>query len=200
MKLLLLLLLMIERMNKDTIANNMFQIIKEIEADTYNREWLQETPSRVAKAMEKIFEGYHIYPEDIMTVFDNESKEIDQIVGLSNIEFYSFCEHHILPFFGKCSVYYIPWDKICGISKLARIVNIYARRLQNQERLTKQIADCIEELLKPKAVAVVMEWKHFCMLARGVEKQCSVMKTSDIRGKFRDSEKARAELFRLIWE
>ena len=198
MKLLLLLLLMIERMNKDTIANNMFQIIKEIEADTYNREWLQETPERVAKAMEKIFEGYHIYPEDIMTVFDNESKEIDQIVGLSNIEFYSFCEHHILPFFGKCSVYYIPGKKICGISKLARIVNIYARRLQNQERLTKQIADCIEKLLQPKAVAVVMEWKHFCMLCRGVEKQNSVMKTSDIRGMFRDNEKTRAELFRLI--
>lgn len=172
-------------------------VLSQIEWDL-NREWLKETPKRVAKAMEKVFEGYSQKPEDIMTVFENESTQIDQIVWLSDIEFYSFCEHHLLPFFGKCSVYYIPWKKICGISKLARIVNIYARRLQNQERLTKQIADCIEELLQPKAVAVVMEWKHFCMLARWVEKQNSVMKTSDIRGIFKDNEKARAELFRLI--
>lgn len=171
-------------------------VLSQIEWDL-NREWLKETPKRVAKAMEKVFEGYSQKPEDIMTVFENESK-VDQIVWLSDIEFYSFCEHHLLPFFGKCSVYYIPGEKICGISKLARIVNIYARRLQNQERLTKQIADCIEELLQPKAVAVVMEWKHFCMLARWVEKQNSVMKTSDIRGIFKDNEKARAELFRLI--
>ena len=164
------------------------------------REWLQETPKRVEKAYGKLFEWYTQNPEDIMTVFENESKGIDQIVGLSNIEFYSFCEHHMLPFFWKAHVYYIPWKKICGISKLARIVNIYARRLQNQERLTKQVADCIEKLLKPKAVAVIMEWKHFCMLARGVEKQNSIMKTSDIRGRFRKDEKARAELFRLIKE
>ena len=172
-------------------------VLSQIEWDL-NREWLKETPKRVAKAMEKVFEWYSQKPEDIMTVFENESTQIDQIVWLSDIEFYSFCEHHLLPFFGKCSVYYIPWKKICGISKLARIVNIFARRLQNQERLTKQIADCIEELLQPKAVAVVMEWKHFCMLARWVEKQNSVMKTSDIRGIFKDNEKARAELFRLI--
>jgi len=197
MKLLQVLLLMIERMNNvDEAVQTLLKFIWE----DLNREWLKETPKRVRKAMWKIFEWYNIKPEDIMTVFENESQDIDQIVGLSNIEFYSFCEHHILPFFGKCSVYYIPSEKICGISKLARIVNIYARRLQNQERLTKQIADCIEKLLKPKAVAVVMEWKHFCMLARGVEKQCSIMKTSDLRWLFRDSEKARAELFRLIWE
>ena len=198
MKLLLLLLLMIERMNKPIIATAISNILAEIEWENIEREWLQDTPNRVAKAMEKVFEGYNIKPEDIMTVFENESQDIDQIVWLSNIEFYSFCEHHLLPFFGKCSVYYIPGKKICGISKLARIVNIYARRLQNQERLTKQIADCIEKLLQPKAVAVVMEWKHFCMLCRGVEKQNSIMKTSDIRGMFRDNEKTRAELFRLI--
>lgn len=162
------------------------------------REWLLDTPKRVEKAYWKLFEGYKQKPEDIMTVFENESEWIDQIVGLNDIEFYSFCEHHMLPFFWKASVYYIPWKKICWISKLARIVNIYARRLQNQERLTKQIADTIERLLQPKAVAVILEWKHFCMIARGVEKQNSIMKTSDLRGGFRNDWPARTELFNLI--
>ena len=200
MKHLLLLLLMIERMNKPIIATSISNILAEIEWENIEREWLQDTPNRVAKAMEKVFEGYNIKPEDIMTVFENESQDIDQIVWLSNIEFYSFCEHHLLPFFGKCSVYYIPWDKICWISKLARIVDIFARRLQNQERLTKQIADTVEELLQPKWVAVVMEWKHFCMLCRWVEKQCSVMKTSDLRWAFKENDKTRAEFFNLIKE
>ena len=184
-------------MNKEIIENSIYNILQEIEWYDVAREWLQDTPKRVAKAMEKVFEWYHIKPEDIMTVFENESK-VDQIVWLSNIEFYSFCEHHLLPFFGKCSVYYIPGEKICGISKLARIVNIFARRLQNQERLTKQIADTVEELLKPKWVAVVMEWKHFCMLCRWVEKQNSVMKTSDLRWAFKENDKTRAEFFSLI--
>ena len=196
MKLLQVLALMTEQMNKNMLEEATRMVLSQIEWDI-NREWLKETPKRVAKAMEKVFEWYSQDPKDIMTVFENES-EVDQIVWLSDIEFYSFCEHHMLPFFGKCSVYYIPWKKICGISKLARIVNIYARRLQNQERLTKQIADCIEKLLQPKWVAVVMEWKHFCMLARGVEKQNSVMKTSDLRWAFMENEKTRAEFFNLI--
>lgn len=162
------------------------------------REGLVNTPKRVEKAYWKLFEWYSQKPEDIMTVFENESEWIDQIVWLNDIEFYSFCEHHMLPFFGKASVYYIPGEKICGISKLARIVNIFARRLQNQERLTKQIADTIEEILKPKAVAVILEGKHFCMIARWVEKQNSIMKTSDLRWLFRDNWPARAELFNLI--
>lgn len=196
MKLLQVLALMTEQMNKNMLEEATRMVLSQIEWDIY-REWLKETPKRVAKAMEKVFEWYNQDPKDIMTVFENES-EVDQIVWLSDIEFYSFCEHHMLPFFGKCSVYYIPWKKICGISKLARIVNIYARRLQNQERLTKQIADCIEKLLQPKWVAVVMEWKHFCMLCRGVEKQNSVMKTSDLRWAFMENEKTRAEFFNLI--
>lgn len=162
------------------------------------REWLLDTPKRVEKAYWKLFEGYNQKPEDIMTVFENESDWIDQIVWLNDIEFYSFCEHHMLPFFWKASIYYIPWDKICWISKLARIVNIFARRLQNQERLTKQIADTIERLLQPKAVAVIMEWKHFCMIARGVEKQNSIMKTSDLRWSFKENWPSRTELFNLI--
>lgn len=196
MKLLQVLALMTEQMNKNMLEEATRMVLSQIEWDL-DREWLKETPKRVAKAMEKVFEWYNQDPKDIMTVFENES-EVDQIVWLSDIEFYSFCEHHMLPFFGKCSVYYIPWKKICGISKLARIVNIYARRLQNQERLTKQIADCIEKLLQPKWVAVVMEWKHFCMLARGVEKQNSIMKTSDLRWAFMENEKTRAEFFNLI--
>lgn len=163
-----------------------------------NREWLQDTPKRVEKAYAKLFEWYNQKVEDIMTVFENESEWIDQIVWLNDIEFYSFCEHHMLPFFWKATVYYIPSKKICGISKLARIVNIYARRLQNQERLTKQIADALEKYLKPKAIAVILEWKHFCMIARWVEKQNSIMKTSDLRWAFRKDWKARQELFNLI--
>lgn len=173
------------------------EILKYLGEDI-SREWLRDTPKRVEKAYWKLFEWYKIKPEDIMTVFENESDWIDQIVWLNDIEFYSFCEHHMLPFFWKCSVYYIPWKKICWISKLARIVNIYARRLQNQERLTKQIADCIEKLLEPKGVAVIMEWKHFCMIARWVEKQNSIMKTSDLRWAFRNEWEARQELFNLI--
>lgn len=162
------------------------------------REWLLDTPKRVEKAYGKLFEWYNQKVEDVMTVFENESEGIDQIVWLNDIEFYSFCEHHMLPFFWKATVYYIPWDKICWISKLARIVNIFARRLQNQERLTKQIADAIEDQLHPKAIAVILEWKHFCMIARWVEKQNSIMKTSDLRGAFREDWKARQELFNLI--
>ena len=198
MKHLQVLLLIIEKMNKSMLEEATRMVLSQIEPSPAIREWLKDTPKRVAKAMEKVFEWYTQDPKDILTVFENESDKVDQIVWLSNIEFYSFCEHHLLPFFGKCSVYYIPWKKICGISKLARIVNIYARRLQNQERLTKQIADCVEELLQPKWVAVVMEWQHFCMLCRWVEKQCSIMKTSDIRWLFKDSEKTRAEFFNLI--
>jgi len=159
------------------------------------REGLLETPKRVLKANKAIFSGYTDKPN--LTVFKNES-EIDQIVGLSNIEYYSTCEHHMLPFFGKCHVYYIPSDKIVGISKLARIVDLFSRRLQNQERLAKQIADKIEEVLKPKGVAVVMEGQHMCMMARGVAKQHATMKTSELRGVFRDKPEARQELFNLI--
>lgn len=172
--------------------------ILEYLGEDISREWLLNTPKRVEKAYGRLFEGYKMKPEDIMTVFENESEWIDQIVWLNDIEFYSFCEHHMLPFFWKASVYYIPWKKICWISKLARIVNIYARRLQNQERLTKQIADSIERLLQPKAVAVILEGKHFCMIARWVEKQNSIMKTSDLRGVFKEDWKSRQELFNLI--
>jgi len=163
------------------------------------REGLKETPERFAKAWERMACGYNIQTSEILTTFENESAgKIDQIVGLSNIEFHSTCEHHILPFSGKAHIYYIPNKKIVGISKLSRILDIYARRLQNQERLAKQIADDLVEFLEPKGVAVIIEAQHLCMKARGVEKQSAVMKTSDLRGAFRDEQETREELFNLI--
>ena len=173
----------------------MFLIELEKIGEDPTREGLLETPKRVIKANNKIYEGYG--SELKLTTFKNES-HIDQIVGLSDIEFYSTCEHHMLPFFGKGHIYYIPNDKIIGISKLGRILDKFARRLQNQERLAKQTADLIEEILKPKAVAVILEGKHLCMMARGVEKQNAIMKTSELRGAFRDKPEARQELMNLI--
>lgn len=163
-----------------------------------NREWLLSTPKRVIKMYGEIFRGYNQETKDIMTVFENESDSIDQIVWLNDIEYYSFCEHHMLPFFWKAHIYYIPGKHICGISKLARILDIYSRRLQNQERLAKQVADDIEKYLEPKWVAVILEAQHFCMMCRWVSKQNAVMKTSDIRWAFKQDEKARQEVFNLI--
>lgn len=181
---------------ENSMEDNITRVI-ELIGENPNREGLVKTPTRVRKAYEKIFEGYKKDPSEFMTVFQNESS-IDQIVGLSNIEFYSTCEHHMLPFFGKAHIYYIPDKKIVGISKLARILDMFARRLQNQERVAKQVADLIEETLQPKGVAVVIEARHLCMMARGVEKQMSVMRTSDLRGAFREKHETRDELFQLI--
>ncbi len=171
--------------------------ILECIGENCNREGLLKTPERVENAYKKLFEGYEKNPEDILTVFENES-DIDQIVGLSNIEFYSMCEHHMLPFFGKAHIYYVPDHKIVGISKLGRVLDIYARRLQNQERLAKQVADALQKALKPRGVAVILEAKHFCMMSRGIQKQNSVMRTSDLRGVFRVEHSTREELFNLI--
>jgi len=161
------------------------------------REGLKDTPKRVVKAWQYITKWYKEKPEDILTTFENES-DIDQIVGLSNIEFYSLCEHHLLPFYWVAHIYYIPGEKICWISKLARILDIYARRLQNQERIAKQVADAIEKYLQPKWVAVIIEAEHLCMKMRGVEKQCAKMKTSELRWLFRENPQVRQELFNLI--
>jgi GTP cyclohydrolase IA len=161
-----------------------------------NREGLKKTPERYFKALEEMLYGYKIEEKDIMTTFTNESK-IDQIVGLSNLEFNSVCEHHLLPFIGKAHIFYIPSKKICGISKLKRILDMYSRRLQNQERITKQIADLIDKNLNPTGIAVILEANHLCMRCRGVKTK-ALMKTSDLRGAFRTDEKARTELFNLI--
>lgn len=161
-----------------------------------DREGLTKTPERVAKSYETLFAGYGKNPLDILTVFDDE--KYDEMIVVKDIEFYSFCEHHMLPFFGKAHIGYIPNGKIVGLSKLPRIVDIFSRRLQNQERITQQIASCVMQLLEPKGVGVVLEAKHFCMMARGVEKQNSSVRTSAMKGLFKEKDNTRAEFLELI--
>ena len=164
--------------------------------DDPKREGLLDTPRRVTETFKEIYRGYKQDPKELITVFDSEG--YDEMVILRDIEFYSTCEHHLIPFFGKASIAYIPGKKIIGISKLARILDVYARRLQNQERLTQQVANCIEELLKPKGVGVVIEAAHLCMRSRGVQKQNSVMITSCLKGAFQENHHTRDEFLKLV--
>ncbi len=160
------------------------------------REGLKHTPKRVIQSYKKLFSGYGKDPKELLTVFDFE--DYDEMIVVRNIEFYSMCEHHMLPFFGQAHIGYIPSKKIIGISKLPRLVEIYARRLQNQERLTSQIAKSLKELLAPKGVGVVLEARHFCMMCRGVEKQNSMVLTSSLLGLFKDTMNTRSEFLKLI--
>jgi GTP cyclohydrolase I len=164
--------------------------------DNPNREGLIDTPKRILKSWDKIFSGYKQNGEDILKTnfIEGTCKEL---VILKDVEFYSTCEHHFLPFFGKISVGYIPKNKVVGISKLARLIEVYARRLQIQERLTTQIADDIVKYLNAESVIVIVEAQHFCMTSRGVEKQQSKMVTSAIRGLFEKVE-LRNEFLQLI--
>ena len=171
------------------------ELIKELGEDP-EREGLKNTPKRVAQSYEKLFGGYTQNPQDIATQFDGEN--YDEMIICKDIDFYSNCEHHILPFFGKIHIGYIPNKKILGISKLPRLVEIYARRLQNQERLTMQIADTLKEILNPRGIGVVIEARHLCMMSRGVQKQNSTMTTSSFRGLFKEKAKTRTEFLRLI--
>jgi GTP cyclohydrolase I len=161
------------------------------------RQGLQRTPLRVAKAMDFLTSGYAMTVQDVVqnAVFDEQCEEM---VIVKDIEFYSMCEHHILPFFGKAHVAYLPNNKVIGLSKVARIVDVFARRLQVQERLTNQIADAMMEILNPHGVAVIIEAGHFCMMMRGVQKQNSSTITSAMRGSFRENARSRAELMDLI--
>ena len=162
-----------------------------------NREGLLKTPARAADAMLYLTQGYR---QDINEVIGGSlyKADTDEMIIIKDIELYSLCEHHLLPFIGKCHVAYLPKEYQIGISKIARIVDLFARRLQVQERLTRAIAELLMDQLKPGGVGVVIEAQHLCMMMRGVEKQNSVMKTSCLLGYFRDSASTRAEFMQLI--
>lgn len=171
------------------------QILFEIGEDP-EREGLLDTPKRVVKSWRELYGGYTKDPADILTVF--EAGTYDQIILLKDIEMYSTCEHHMQPFYGKAHVAYIPNEKVIGISKLARLVEIYARRLQIQERIGEQVTKALMDHLKPKGAACIVEAKHMCMCARGVEKQNSTMMTSSLKGVFIEDPEPRAELMSMI--
>ncbi|MGQ1946285.1 GTP cyclohydrolase I FolE [Geofilum sp. OHC36d9] len=161
------------------------------------REGLQKTPLRVAKAMQFLTQGYNMNPDEIIrsAIF---KEDYQQMVVVKDIELYSMCEHHLLPFFGKAHVAYIPRHHITGLSKIARVVEAFARRMQVQERLTTQIKDCIQNTLNPLGVAVVIEAQHMCMQMRGVQKQHSVTTTSDFTGAFLKNMATRQEFLNII--
>ena len=172
-------------------------ILEYIEPGQSNREGLVDTPSRVVNSWKEIFSGYAEDPAEVLNSTFN-AEDYDGIVLLRDIEFHSTCEHHLQPFTGRAHIAYIPIERIVGISKLARIVDLHARRLQNQERITKGIADDLEQHLNPLGAAVIIEASHGCMKCRGVKKQNSIMTTSAMRGVFFDKNEARAELMQLI--
>ncbi|WP_299781182.1 GTP cyclohydrolase I FolE [uncultured Formosa sp.] len=179
----------------DEIKSQYQNIIENIGEDV-SREGLIKTPERASKAMQFLTQGYDLDAAEILkSAMFKES--YNEMVIVKNIELYSLCEHHMLPFFGKAHIAYIPNGHIVGLSKLPRIVDVFARRLQVQERLTKQILDCINDTLKPQGVAVVIEASHMCMMMRGVQKQNSVTTTSGFRGQFEKIE-TRNEFLKLI--
>ena len=161
------------------------------------RQGLIKTPKRVAESWKFLSQGYHQNLDETINeaIFDESAKDM---IIVKDIEFYSLCEHHLIPFYGKAHVGYIPDGKIIGLSKIPRVIDFYARRLQVQERLTNQIATCIQDLLNPKGVAVVMEGRHFCMLMRGVQKQNSIASTSSMLGAFKDKSTTRNEFLKLV--
>src|SRR5687768_5376695 len=169
----------------------------ELMGEDPKRDGLEKTPLRVAKAYELLTRGYWLDPKEVLNdaLFDVQS---DEMVIVKDIDFYSLCEHHLLPFFGKCHIAYLPTTKVVGLSKLPRLVEVFARRLQVQERMTTDIARIIDELIRPQGVAVVIEAQHLCMAMRGVEKQNSYALTSSMLGAFRDDARTRGEFLDLI--
>ena len=181
--------------NRSLIADHMRGILSLLEED-YQREGLIKTPDRVSKALQFLTKGYHQDPAEILR--SAQFKEsYRQMVIVKDIDFFSMCEHHMLPFFGKAHVAYIPDGYVTGLSKIARVVDVFAGRLQVQERFTTQIKDCIQNTLNPMGVMVVIEAQHMCMQMRGVEKQNSITTTSDFTGIFRE-QKTREEFVNLI--
>ena len=180
----------------DRVANAYRELLQSIGEDV-NREGLQRTPDRSARALEFLTQGYRQNLDEIINgaVFESRASEI---ILVKDIELYSLCEHHLLPFIGRAHVAYLPNGKVIGLSKVARIVDVFARRLQIQENLTTQIAESLMNCLQPSGVAVVVEAKHLCMMMRGVEIQNSVMKTSCLLGTFKDDARTRSEFLSLL--
>jgi GTP cyclohydrolase IA len=169
----------------------------ELLGENPERDGLKRTPLRVAKSLEFLTQGYTRDPKTVLNdaLFESES---DEMVIVKDIDFYSLCEHHMLPFFGKCHIAYLPVKKIIGLSKLPRLVDVFARRLQVQERMTHEIAKVINELIRPQGVGVIIEAQHLCMMMRGVEKQNSYAITSAMLGEFREDARTRGEFLDLV--
>ncbi|MCE8023696.1 MULTISPECIES: GTP cyclohydrolase I FolE [Halomonadaceae] len=182
-------------MNEE-LANFYRQIILELGEDP-EREGLRDTPKRAAKAMQFLTRGYSQTLEELVNgaVFESET---DEMVLIKDIELYSMCEHHLLPFIGKCHIAYLPRGKVLGLSKFARIVDMYARRMQIQENLTRQVAEAVQQVTGARGVGVVVEARHLCMMMRGVEKQNSSMSSSVMLGAFRDNPTTRQEFLMLV--
>lgn len=180
----------------EELANHYRHIIQELGEDP-EREGLRDTPKRAAKAMQFLNRGYTQSLEEIINgaVFESET---DEMVLVKDIELYSMCEHHLLPFIGKCHIAYLPSGKVLGLSKFARIVDMFARRMQIQENLTRQIAEAVQQVTDARGVAVVIEARHLCMMMRGVEKQNSSMTSSVMLGAFRDKPSTRQEFLTLV--
>ncbi len=183
-------------MNHERVQELIRQLLIEIGEDP-DREGLLKTPARVARAYEYLLKGYHTDVDKIINgaIF---TQDTNNMIVVRDIEIYSMCEHHMLPFFGRCHIGYISKDRVLGVSKLARVVDCYARRLQIQERLTQQIARAIMTAIDAEGVGVVIEAQHLCMMMRGVEKQNSLMTTSSVLGSFHDSSATRTEFLTLI--
>jgi GTP cyclohydrolase I len=174
------------------------QTVLQFIGEDLDREGLVETPSRVVRSYKHLFGGYSIDISSLFKTFEAINDSYDEIIVLKNIEFYSMCEHHMLPFFGQAHVAYIPDKKVIGVSKLARIVDAFARRLQIQERMGDQITSAIMSNLKAKGAVCVIEASHLCMRMRGVEKQNSIMMTSSLKGVFLKDPSSRSEVFSLL--
>jgi len=182
--------------NEDSIASQMRKILLKIGEDP-EREGLLRTPERAEKALRFLTSGYDT---DVQRIINGAlfSERCDEMVVVKDIEFYSMCEHHLLPFFGTMHVAYLPKDKVIGLSKIPRIVDMFARRLQVQERLTQEVAETLQEVLQPRGVGVICEARHFCMMMRGVEKQHSGTVTSAMLGAFREGKETRDEFLSLV--
>ena len=182
--------------DEDTIADLMKQILVKIGEDPA-REGLIRTPERADKALRFLTSGYQM---DVQSIVNGAlfTQKVDEMVVVRDIEFYSMCEHHLLPFFGTMHVAYLPKDKVIGLSKIPRIVDMFARRLQVQERLTQEVAETLQEVVEPRGIGVICEARHFCMMMRGVEKQHSGTVTSAMLGAFRDGKETRDEFLSLV--